>query len=69
MTRSHAYILEMEVEDMKSFMLRIFAAAVFATALVAAPAAVQKKYGPGATDTEIKIGNITPYSGLFSECF
>jgi branched-chain amino acid transport system substrate-binding protein len=23
----------------------------------------QKKYGPGVTDTEIKIGNITPYSG------
>lgn len=23
--------------------------------------------GPGATDTEIKIGNIMPYTGLFSE--
>src|SRR5258708_29268258 len=23
----------------------------------------QKKYGPGASDTEIKIGNIMPYSG------
>ncbi len=30
----------------------------------AAPAAVaQKKYDPGASDTEIKIGNIMPYSG------
>ena len=28
-----------------------------------APAAAQKKYDPGATDTEIKIGNIMPYSG------
>jgi branched-chain amino acid transport system substrate-binding protein len=27
----------------------------------------QKKYDPGATDSEIKIGNIMPYSGAFSE--
>src|SRR5882672_1579678 len=27
------------------------------------PASAQKKYGPGVTDTEIKIGNIAPYSG------
>ena len=27
------------------------------------PAAAQKKYDPGATDNEIKIGNIMPYSG------
>jgi len=26
-------------------------------------ASAQKKYDPGATDTEIKIGNIMPYSG------
>jgi branched-chain amino acid transport system substrate-binding protein len=26
-------------------------------------ASAQKKYGPGVTDTEIKIGNIAPYSG------
>jgi branched-chain amino acid transport system substrate-binding protein len=31
--------------------------------LMAAPAAAQKKYDPGATDTEIKVGNINPYSG------
>src|ERR1700693_450672 len=30
------------------------------------PAAAQKKYDPGATDTEIKIGNIMPYSGPLS---
>jgi branched-chain amino acid transport system substrate-binding protein len=29
----------------------------------AGPASAQKKYDPGATDTEIKIGNINPYSG------
>ena len=29
------------------------------------PASAQKKYDPGASDTEIKIGNIMPYSGPF----
>src|ERR1700743_2916932 len=40
--------------------------AVWATLLFAAlttPALAQKQYGPGATDTEIKIGTTTPYSG------
>src|ERR1700726_3028177 len=32
-------------------------------AAVASTAHAQKKYDPGATDTEIKIGNIMPYSG------
>src|SRR5271166_2511293 len=32
-------------------------------AVTAGPAAAQKKYDTGATDTEIKIGNINPYSG------
>jgi branched-chain amino acid transport system substrate-binding protein len=31
--------------------------------LAAAPAFAQKAYGPGVTDTEIKIGNTMPYSG------
>jgi branched-chain amino acid transport system substrate-binding protein len=30
---------------------------------VSVPAAAEKKYDPGATDTEIKIGHIGPYSG------
>ena len=30
------------------------------------PAAAQKKYDPGASDTEIKVGNIMPYSGPLS---
>jgi branched-chain amino acid transport system substrate-binding protein len=30
---------------------------------VAVPAVAQKKYNPGASDTEIKIGNTNPYSG------
>ena len=39
-----------------------FAAAI-ALALAVGPAQAQKKYGPGASDTEIKIGNVNPYSG------
>ena len=39
-------------------------AAVAAAALITATAAnAEKKYDPGASDTEIKIGNIMPYSG------
>jgi ABC-type branched-subunit amino acid transport system substrate-binding protein len=33
------------------------------TLLGATPALAQKKYGPGASDTEIKVGNTMPYSG------
>jgi branched-chain amino acid transport system substrate-binding protein len=34
-----------------------------AAMIVAGPALAQKKYSPGATDTEIKLGNTMPYSG------
>src|SRR5260370_7584541 len=34
-----------------------------ATIFAATPALAQKQYGPGVTDTEIKIGTTTPYSG------
>jgi branched-chain amino acid transport system substrate-binding protein len=40
-----------------------FATAVIAFAAISGSALAQKKYDPGATDTEIKIGNIMPYSG------
>ncbi|MFO1117054.1 MAG: ABC transporter substrate-binding protein [Beijerinckiaceae bacterium] len=40
-----------------------WAATLAVGALIAAPAVAQKKYDPGATDTEIKIGQTTPYSG------
>jgi branched-chain amino acid transport system substrate-binding protein len=41
-----------------------FVAGFALSALIAAsPALAQKKYGPGVTDTEIKVGNIMPYSG------
>ncbi|HEY2257873.1 MAG TPA: ABC transporter substrate-binding protein, partial [Variovorax sp.] len=38
-------------------------AAAVALGVVAAPAAAQSKYGPGASDTEIKLGQTMPYSG------
>jgi branched-chain amino acid transport system substrate-binding protein len=38
-------------------------AAAASLALPALPALAQKKYGPGASDTEIKLGQTVPYSG------
>jgi branched-chain amino acid transport system substrate-binding protein len=43
--------------------IRLMTAFALGLALTAIPAAAEKKYDPGATDTEIKIGNINPYSG------
>src|SRR3982075_3967391 len=40
-----------------------FTTAVIAFAAMSGSALAQKKYDTGATDTEIKIGNIMPYSG------
>src|SRR5881398_786556 len=40
-----------------------FSTALLTIALASTPASAQKKYDTGATDTEIKIGNIMPYSG------
>src|SRR3954454_20010851 len=44
---------------------RLAAIGIAAIALAATSfdALAQKKYGPGVSDTEIKIGNIMPYSG------
>jgi branched-chain amino acid transport system substrate-binding protein len=41
----------------------MLAAVVGIAALVASPVTAQKKYDPGASDREIKIGNIMPYTG------
>src|SRR6201998_2012164 len=41
----------------------LLAAAALAVAMSATAANAEKKYDPGASDTEIKIGNIMPYSG------
>ena len=43
--------------------LAAFSAAIFLIAASGGSALSQKKYDTGATDTEIKIGNIIPYSG------
>ncbi|KJC50947.1 branched-chain amino acid ABC transporter substrate-binding protein [Bradyrhizobium sp. LTSP885] len=44
----------------------ITAWAALALALAATPALAQTHYGPGVTDTQIKIGTTTPYSGSAS---
>jgi ABC-type branched-subunit amino acid transport system substrate-binding protein len=49
-----------------SRMLRWAAAPTLAVALSVAPASAQKKYGPGVTDTEIKVGQTVPFSGPIS---
>ena len=43
--------------------LKIAALTTAIIALTSSIALAQKKYDTGATDTEIKIGNIMPYSG------
>ena len=43
--------------------LAVFSAAIALLAVSSSGALAQKKYDTGATDTEIKIGNIMPYSG------
>jgi len=45
------------------FVKRILLAGLVLIFTSAIPAWAQKKYGPGATDTEIKIGQTMPYSG------
>ena len=44
-----------------------FFAALLVFSLAPIQALAQPKYDPGATDAEIKIGNIMPYTGAFSE--
>ncbi len=51
----------MQVKRSVQWMLLLGAVAICAT-----PAAAQKKYDIGASDTEIKVGNIMPYSGPLS---
>jgi branched-chain amino acid transport system substrate-binding protein len=50
---------------MSAIQLRLgaFSAAIAVLAVTSSGALAQKKYDTGATDTEIKIGNIMPYSG------
>ena len=50
------------LNDVKTSTMTIALAALLAAGLAGA-AQAQKSYDPGASDTEIKIGNIMPYSG------
>src|SRR5882757_3096406 len=43
--------------------IAVASTAVIAFAVTSSTALAQKKYDTGATDTEIKVGNIIPYSG------
>ena len=47
----------------KKLLVTAFSTAVIAFAATTGGALAQKKYDTGATDTEIKLGNIMPYSG------
>src|SRR5262245_21607054 len=52
------------MEEMTMFAsLRFLAVLLVAASLGQGVALAQKKYGPGASDTEIKIGQTMPYSG------
>jgi ABC-type branched-subunit amino acid transport system substrate-binding protein len=59
---THHIIREIEMPAMH-LRLAMLPAAVAILAATASGALAQKKYGPGVTDSEIKIGNIMPYSG------
>jgi branched-chain amino acid transport system substrate-binding protein len=48
---------------MKNSIATLLATAALGFAISATPSDAQKKYDSGANDTEIKIGNINPYSG------
>jgi branched-chain amino acid transport system substrate-binding protein len=50
-----------------SWTTAVLLAAIPAWGLAPCQAQNLKRYDPGATDTEIKIGNIMPYTGTFSE--
>jgi branched-chain amino acid transport system substrate-binding protein len=49
------------------FVIRLSLLASLAAVIIGATARGQKSYDPGASDTEIKIGNIAPYSGSSGE--
>ncbi|HWZ37964.1 MAG TPA: hypothetical protein VNY08_06660, partial [Bradyrhizobium sp.] len=58
----HSRVFEDAKKNVEKTATKLVLAVLLATAL-AGTAQAQKKYDPGATDTEIKIGNIMPYSG------
>src|SRR5260221_7697491 len=61
----HSTKINIKRERTMSARLQNFVAimAFVTVAIMATAAGAQKKYDPGASDTEIRIGNIMPYSG------
>ena len=51
---------------MRASIRKVAIHALLALTLAAATALAEKRYGPGVTDTEIKIGQTMPYSGALS---
>jgi branched-chain amino acid transport system substrate-binding protein len=52
--------------DMMQLRFILLVSVALTLAFTAGPSAAQKHYDPGASDTEIKVGNIMPYSGPLS---
>ena len=63
-TNTQSSVIQGEIR-MPAIQLRMgaFSAALALLAATSSPSFAQKKYDTGASDTEIKIGNIMPYSG------
>ncbi len=60
------YQHQREFKEMLNKRIIQFAGAALVLAVATSSAFAQKKYDVGATDTEIKLGNIMPYSGPVS---
>src|SRR5260370_7286185 len=56
--------MEMTMRSYRQWLIAAVTAGI--AAAVTSPVAAQKKYDPGASDGEIKIGNTMPYSGPVS---
>ena len=63
MKREYQKDLEKRSQNTSAAVCALGVALMAATLAMATPAEAQKNYGPGVSDTEIKIGNIMPYSG------
>jgi branched-chain amino acid transport system substrate-binding protein len=63
--RLHQISIE-ETSTMRNGIFHLVTATATAIALSASSAYAQKKYDPGASDTEIKIGQTVPFSGAYS---
>ena len=55
--------MKLALKDLYGTFFKTLALSGLIAAAVAVPAAAQKKYDTGVSDTEIRIGNIMPYSG------